>query len=178
MEDVESDDTTRDRPVPSEPIRGASTATNEEDAELVYNRTSFRRDKVRRHYFHYYDGRRIIVERRAIIEEFEERTPRVRAMLDAQGWTDMAEDHCPAIKEIVWEFSLNPHQRHGDSFCTWIRGTRIEVTPTLISTIAGVPLVRDPTYPYPVDHLPTHAEMVACFAEGRPHQMEPGTPYH
>ena len=70
------------------------------------------------------------MEREAIIEEFDERTPRVRAVLDAQGWTDMDEDHCPAIEEIVWELYVNLHQRRGDSFCTWIRGTRIEVTPT------------------------------------------------
>jgi hypothetical protein len=32
--------------------------------------------------------------------------------------------------------------------------------------------VRDPAYPYPVDHLPTRANLEACFAEGRPQQME------
>jgi hypothetical protein len=44
------------------------------------------------------------------------------------------------------------------------QGTAIEVTP--------IPRVRDPTYPYPVNHLPALADLVACFAEGRPHQME------
>jgi hypothetical protein len=48
MEDVESDDAARDRLLPSEPIREANTATDEEDAELVYNHTHFRRDKARR----------------------------------------------------------------------------------------------------------------------------------
>ena len=46
------------------------------------------------------------------------------------------------------------------------------MTFSLINMIAKVPCVRDPTYPYPVDHLPTRAKMVACFAEGRPHQKE------
>ena len=46
------------------------------------------------------------------------------------------------------------------------------MTPTLISSIAKLPHVHDPTYPYPFDHLPTRAKMVACFAKGRPHQME------
>ena len=41
MEEAESDETTKDRPVPGEPIREASTATNEEDAKLVYNHTHF-----------------------------------------------------------------------------------------------------------------------------------------
>ena len=85
---------------------------------------------------------------------------------------DMEEDHCPAIEEIVWEFYVNVLQRHGDSFCTSLRGTMIEVTPTLISMITGVPRVHDLTYSYPVDHLPARADIVACFIEGHPHQME------
>ena len=172
MEEATSDDTTKDRPVLGEPIRGASMATDEEDEELVYDRTHFRRDKLRRRYFRYYHGRRIIVERGAIIKEFDKRALRVRVVLDAQGWTDMVEDHCSTIEEIVWEFYANLHQRCGDSFYTWIRGRRIEVTLALISALIGVPHVHDLTYPYPVDHLSTRAEMVACFAKGRPHQMK------
>jgi NACalpha-BTF3-like transcription factor len=60
MEDAESDDTAKDRLVPSELIREANTATDEEDVELVYNHTHFQRDKVRRQYFRYYPGRKII----------------------------------------------------------------------------------------------------------------------
>ena len=112
------------------------------------------------------------MERGAIVEEFAEHTSRVQTMLDAQGWTYMVKDHCPATEKIVWDFYTNLHQRCGDSFCTWIRGKRIKVTPSLINAIVGVPCVRDPTYPYPIDHLPTRDEMVAYFAEGRSHQIE------
>jgi hypothetical protein len=72
MEDVESDDVARNKPGLGEPIKEASTAIDEEDAELVYDHTHFQRDKVRHRYFRYYHGRRIIVERGAIIEEFDE----------------------------------------------------------------------------------------------------------
>jgi hypothetical protein len=82
------------------------------------------------------------------------RAPRVRAVLDAQGWTGMVEDHRPAVEVIVWEFYVNLHQGRGDSFRTWFRGRAIEVTLTLISKITGTPHVRDPVYPYPIDHLP------------------------
>jgi hypothetical protein len=85
MEDVESADAAKDRSSPSELIREASSTTDKEDAKLVYDHTRFQKDKVRRRYFHYYHRCRIIVERRAIIEEFDECTPRVQAMLDAQG---------------------------------------------------------------------------------------------
>jgi hypothetical protein len=76
------------------------------------------------------------------------------------------------MEAIVWEFYANLHQRCSDSFRTWLRGRAIEVTPTLISEIIEAPSVHDPTYPYPVYHLATRADLVACFTEGRPHQME------
>jgi hypothetical protein len=145
MEDVESGDVARDRSGLGEPIREASTAMDKEDVELVYDHTLFQKDKFRCWYFRYYYGRMIIVERETIIKEFDECAPRVRAVMDSQGWTNMVEDHYPTEEEIVWEFYANLHHRHGNSLHTWLRGTAIEVTPTLISTIIGVPLVRDPT---------------------------------
>jgi hypothetical protein len=70
------------------------------------------------------------------------------AMLDAQGWTELVEDHRPAMEVIVWEFYANLYQRCDDSFYTWLRGTTIEVTPTLISAITRAPRVHDLAYPY------------------------------
>ena len=61
MEDVKSDNATRNKLGPGEPM--PSTTMDEEDAELVYDHTRFWRDKVRHRYFHYYHGCRIIVER-------------------------------------------------------------------------------------------------------------------
>jgi hypothetical protein len=110
--------------------------------------------------------------RGAIIEEFDERAPRVRAVLDAQGWTNMVEDHHLVVEAIVWEFYVNLHQRCSDSFWTWLTGTTIEVTPTLINAIAKAPRVHDSIYPYLVNHLLACADLVECFAEGRPHQMK------
>jgi hypothetical protein len=81
----------------------------------------------------------------------------------------MVEDHCPTVKEIVWEFYTNLHQRRSDSFHTWLRGTTIKAP---LHSSMRVPRVRDLTYPWPIDHLPTHADIVACFAEGCLHQME------
>jgi hypothetical protein len=103
--DTESDDTAGGGPVPGEPIREGSTATDRDDDDLVYDHTRFRRDKVRHRYTRYYHRCRIIIERGSIIEEFNECAPRVRAVLDAQGWTSMAEDHRPTVEAIVWEFT-------------------------------------------------------------------------
>ena len=81
-------------------------------------------------------------------------------MLDAQGWTNMVEDHLPAVEKIVWEFCVTLHQRRGNSFQTWIRGKPIEMTPTLISTITRAPFVRNLVNLWPVNHLPTRVDMV------------------
>jgi hypothetical protein len=93
-------------------------------------------------------------------------------VLDAQGWTNMVEDHRPTMEAIVWEFYTNLHQRRGNLFRTWLKGIAIEVIPMLISEITGAPCVCDPAYPYLVGHLPARADLMACFAEGRPHKME------
>jgi hypothetical protein len=114
----------------------------------------------------------VAVERGLVVTDFDERALCIRAVLEAQGWAAMVEDHRPAIVELVREFYANLHRRAGDSFFTWVRGTEIHVTLDLVSAITGAPRVRAPEYPWPVDHLPTRAEMVACFAEGRPHHME------
>jgi hypothetical protein len=84
----------------------------------------------------------------------------------------MVDDHCPAIEPIVREFYSNLHQRRSDSFCAWLKGMMIEVTPALINAITGALRVHDLTYPFSVDHLPACADLVACFAEGHPLQME------
>jgi hypothetical protein len=70
MEDIGSDNTVSDKPILGVSIREASAATDEEDVDLVYYHTRFRRDKVKRQYFCYYHGRRIIVERGATIDGF------------------------------------------------------------------------------------------------------------
>jgi hypothetical protein len=159
-------------PSPEAPVIEGSSATDTDDADLVYDHTRFRKYKAYRRFADDYRGCRVAIERGLVVIDIDERAPRIRAVLEAQGWAVMVEDHRPAIAELVQEFYANLHRKAGDSFFTWVRGTEIHVTPDLISAITGTPRVRTPEYPWPVDHFPTRAEMVACFAEGRPHRME------
>jgi hypothetical protein len=71
----------------------------------------------------------------------------IRVVLEAQGWTEMVKNHRPAIAELVWEFYANIHQRVGDSFLTWVRGTKIHLTPNLINAITGASRVLNLEYP-------------------------------
>jgi hypothetical protein len=159
-------------PGPEALVADGSSATDSDDANLVYDHTCFRKYMAYRRFADDYRGRWAAVERGLVVTDFDERTPHICAVLEAQGWAAMVEDHRPAIDELVREFYANLHQRAGDSFFTWVRGMEIHVTPDLVSAITGAPRVRAPEYPWPVDHLQTRAEMVACFAEGRPYQME------
>ena len=172
IEDVGADDTADSGSDSEGPVREASTAIDKEDEHLFYNRTHFKKDKIRHHFNLYYSRRRVVIERGGEVADSDERAPRVRTVLDAQGWTDMVRDHCPAVKKIVREFYVNLHQRHDNSFLTWIRRTMIVVTLTLISIITGTALVRNLVYPWPVDHILAYAGIVECFAKGRPHQIE------
>ena len=84
------------------------------------------------------------MERGLVVTDFDERAPRIQVVLGAQGWAEKVKDHHPAIAELVREFYTNIHQRVGDSFPTWIRGTEINVTYDLISAITGAPRVHNP----------------------------------
>jgi hypothetical protein len=152
-------------------IKGSS-ATDKNDINFVYDRTRFCKYKLYHRFRDNYTGRRIAMERRLVVIDFDEHAPCVWAVLEAKGWAEMVEDHRLAIVELVREFYTNIHRRVGDSFLTWVRGTEIHVTLNLISTITRVPQVCNSEYPWSVDHLPTQAEMVACFVEGCPHRME------
>jgi hypothetical protein len=136
-----------DGPGPEALVADGSSATDSDDADLVYDHTHFRKYKAYQRFADDYRGRRVAVERGLIVTDFDERAPSIRAVLEAQGWSAMVEDHRPAIPELVREFYANLHRRAGDSFFTWVRGTEIHVTPDLVSAITGAPRVRTPEYP-------------------------------
>ena len=84
---------------------------------------------------------------RVEVADLDKRAPRIPVVLDAQGWTEMVEDHYPAIEDLVREFDANLHRRDGNSFYTWVREKEIYMTLDLISTITGEPRVRNLEYP-------------------------------
>ena len=62
MEDVGTDDTTGSGSDSKGPIRKASSATNEEDKNLIYDQKCLKRNKARHHYDFYYRDHKVIVE--------------------------------------------------------------------------------------------------------------------
>ena len=107
-----------------------------------------------------------------MLVDFHQCAPRVRVVLKAQGWVDMVVDHRLEVEEIVREFYVNLHKRRDDSFRTWVREKVIHLTFALLSNIMGAPQVHNLGYSWPIDDLSSDIEMVECFTDGRPHQME------
>jgi hypothetical protein len=98
-------------------IEGCS-ATDMDNTNLVYDRTHFHKYKAYRRFEDDYKGHRLAVERGLVVKDFDERALCIQAVLEAQGWVEMVEDHCLVIEELVWEFYANLHQRVGNSFLT------------------------------------------------------------
>ena len=87
MEDVKGNDIVGSNTNFRGPIREASSTVDEEYKNLIYGREHFRKDKARRRYDFYNCGRRIVAERGVDVVDLDARAPRVREVLDPQGWT-------------------------------------------------------------------------------------------
>jgi hypothetical protein len=96
-------------PSPEAPMIKGSSAIDQDDADLVYDRTCFRKYKAYQWFKDDYKGSRVAVERGLVVMDFNERAPCIQAVLEAQGWAEMLEDHRPAIAELVREFYANLH---------------------------------------------------------------------
>ena len=83
MEDVGIDDITGSGPDSRGPIREASITTDAEDDNLIYDQEHFRKNKAWHHYDFYYQDRMVIAEQGVVMSDFDDRAPRVRAILDA-----------------------------------------------------------------------------------------------
>ena len=83
MEDIEIDDIAGSGLNSGRPIREASSTTNDKDENLIYYQEHFRMDKAWHHYNLHYHGHRIIVERGAIMIDFDVWVLKVQMVLDA-----------------------------------------------------------------------------------------------
>ena len=101
-------------PSPQGPIKKACSSTDMGDGDLVYNRNRFHKFKAQCRYM-YYIKREIVVERGVEVANLNACAPRIQAVLDAQGWTELVEDHRPTIEDLVCEFYSNLYKRAGDS---------------------------------------------------------------
>ena len=81
----------------------------------------------------------------------DEVNPAIRANLESRGWLPLLEvDHSPLAALIRELFSnLSCHLYDSNTLVrSWIRGVEFTITPRVVANALGVPVVREPLYPY------------------------------
>ena len=92
--------------------------------------------------------RKIWAECSVILDEVD---PAIRANLESKGWLFLLEiDHPPPIALIREFFSnLSCHVYDSNTLVrSWIQGVEFTITPRVVAEALGVPVVREPVYPY------------------------------
>ena len=108
----------------------------------------FRNDKSKEVYEKLNSKRKIWAERSVVLEELD---PAIKANFESRVRLSLLEvDHLPPTALIREFFSnLSCHIYDSNTFVrSWIRGVEFTITPRIVAKTLGVPVVREPVYPY------------------------------
>ena len=108
----------------------------------------FRNDKSREFYEKLNCKRKIWVERSIVLDEVN---PAIRANLESRSWLPLLEVDHPPPTTLIREFfsNLSCHVYDSNTLVkSWIRGVEFTITPRIVAEALGVPVVREPVYPY------------------------------
>ena len=108
----------------------------------------FRNDKSREVYEKLNCKRKIWVKRSVLLDEVD---PAIRANLESRGWLSLLEIDHTLPTALIREFFSNLSCHVYDSNTpvrSWIRGVEFTITPRVVADALGVPVVREPVYPY------------------------------
>ena len=92
--------------------------------------------------------RKIWAERSVILDEVD---LAIRANLESRGWLSLLEIEHPPPTTLIREFfsNLSCHVYDSNTLVrSWIRGVEFTITPRVVADSLGVPVVREPVYPY------------------------------
>ena len=108
----------------------------------------FKNDSCREAFEKLNSKRKIWAECSVILNDVD---PAIRANLESRGWLSLLEiDHPPPIA-LIREFFSNLSCHVYDSNIlvrSRIRGVEFTITPRVVAEALGVPIVREPVYPY------------------------------
>ena len=108
----------------------------------------FRNDKKREVFEKLNCKRKIWAEYSVVLDEVDSA---IRVNFESRGWLSLLEvDHPPPTALIRELFSnLSCHIYDSNTLIrSWIRGVEFTVTPRIMAEALGVPVVRQPVYPY------------------------------
>ena len=75
----------------------------------------------------------------------------IRANLESRGWLPLLEIDHPPPTALIREFfsNLSCHVYDSNTLVrSWIRGVEFTITPRVVAEALGVPVIREPVYPY------------------------------
>ena len=81
----------------------------------------------------------------------DEVDPAIRANLESRGWLSLLEIDHPPPTALIREFFSNLSCHVYDSnilIRSWIQGVDFTITPRVVVEALGVPVIREPVYPY------------------------------
>ena len=92
--------------------------------------------------------RKIWAERSMVLDEGN---LAIKENLESRGWLSLLEIDHPPPTALIREFFLNLSCHVYDSNTlvrSWIRGVKFTITPKVVAEALGVPVVKEPVYPY------------------------------
>ena len=108
----------------------------------------FRNDRCKEFFEKLNCKSKIWAERSVVLDEVN---PAIRANLESRGWLPLLEVDHPPLTALIREFFLNLSCHVYDSNTlvrSWIQGVEFTITPRVVADAFGVPVVREPVYPY------------------------------
>ena len=108
----------------------------------------FRNDPCREVFEKLNCKRKIWAEHSVVLDEVD---PAIRENLESRGWLPLLEVNHPPPTILIREFFSNLSYHVYDSNTlvrSWIRDVEFTITPKVVANALGVPIVREPIYPY------------------------------
>ena len=108
----------------------------------------FRNDKSREVFEKLNCKRKIWAERSVVLDEVD---PAIRANFKSRGWLSLLEIDHPPLTALIREFfsNLSCHIYDSNTLVkSWIRGVEFTITLRIVAETLGVPVIREPVYPY------------------------------
>ena len=117
-------------------------------SESPFRSEVFRNDKSREVYKKLNCKRKIWAECSVVLDEVD---LAIRANLEFRGWLSLLEINHPPPTALIREFfsNLSCHIYDFNTLVrSWIRCVEFTITPRVVADALGIPVVREPDYPY------------------------------
>ena len=108
----------------------------------------FRNDKSREAFETLNSKHKIWAEHAVVLDKLD---LAIRANFESRGWLPLLEIDHPPPTALIREFfsNLSCHVYDSNTLVrSWIRGVEFTITPRVVAEALGVPVVREPDYPY------------------------------